>query len=153
MSETDPEMPDGPVLVSACLLGLCTRYQGGHRRREEAVRLLETHNVVPICPEQMGGLSTPRPPAEIDQGDGDTVLAGQARVINDARTDVTEQYLRGARTAAEIAAMVGARRAVLKEGSPACGVHRIKRRGDDVAGSGVAAALLRSKGIQVDGIE
>ena len=147
--QTGPEV----VLVSACLLGLRTRYDGGHRRREDVVRMLGSCRLVPVCPEQLGGLPTPRPPAELDAGDGQDVLDGCGRVVAAGGADVTEQYLRGAELTAEMAELLGARRAILKEGSPACGVRRIKRHGQDVAGCGVTAALLRRRGVQVEGRE
>jgi len=139
--------------VSACLLGLCTRYDGRHCLREEVAGLARDGLLVPVCPEQLGGLATPRAPAEIAWGDGRDVLQDAARVLNAEGEDVTENYLRGARVTAEIVAIVGARRALLKEGSPSCGACRIKRDGRDVDGSGVTAALLLQRGIQVDGIE
>ena len=143
----------GPVLVSACLLGLPTRYDAAHSRREGVVRMLRGCPLIPVCPEQLGGMPTPRHPAEITAGSGRDVLEGRARLVDDQGTDVTEQCLRGARTVARIADLFGVRRAVLKEGSPSCGVRRVKRRGRDVEGSGVTAALLRQRGIEVEGIE
>jgi uncharacterized protein YbbK (DUF523 family) len=109
--------------------------------------------IVPICPEQLGGLSTPREPAELDEGDGADVLDGGARVMRRDGVDVTENYLRGAAEAAVLAASLNAGSALLKEGSPACGVSRIKRGDEDVVGMGVAAALLARKGVDVAGVE
>jgi uncharacterized protein YbbK (DUF523 family) len=109
--------------------------------------------IIPVCPEQLGGLPTPREPAEIESGDGKSVLEGKTRVLRRDGVDVTEKYLKGARELLRIAKAVGASRAVLKEGSPACGTGRIKRRGSDVEGAGVAAALLRREGVQSEGIE
>lgn len=137
-----------------------TRYDGESRGRQEAVAALRGGRAVPVCPEQLGGLPTPRLPAEITPGggcagacDGRDVLAGRARVIAEDGTDVTENYLRGAREAVKLAELVGARRAILKEGSPACGTRRIKRGDQDVPGMGVAAALLAQQGVACDGIE
>ena len=144
---------DEHVLVSACLLGLRTRYDGAHRRREDVVRMLGSCRLVPVCPEQLGGLATPRPPAELDSGDGGAVLDGCARVIAAGGADVTGPYLQGAELTAQMAELLGARRAILKEGSPACGVRRIRRHGEDVEGCGVTAALLRRRGVQVEGRE
>ena len=140
------------ILVSACLLGLPTRYDGGHCRSAEVVALAGRHCLVPVCPEQLGGLSTPRPPSEIEHGDGSDVLDGRARVLSTEGTNVTGNFVRGARAAAEIAETCGATRAILKEGSPSCGVSRIMRAEQAVEGEGVAAALLRRKGLKVDGI-
>jgi len=141
------------VLVSACLLGVPTRYDGGESESAQALRLRCACTVIPVCPEQLGGLPTPRPPAEIAASDGHDVLAGREAVINSAGVDVTEQYVRGAQCVAQIAAILGARRAVLKEGSPACGVCCITRKGRRVQGRGVAAALLHRKGVELEGIE
>lgn len=134
------------------MLGLPTRYDGGHCRSAEVVALADRHCLVPVCPEQLGGLSTPRAASEIEDGDGSDVLDGRARVLSTEGTDVTDNFVRGARAAAEIAETCGATRAILKEGSPSCGVTRIVRAEQDVAGEGVAAALLRRKGLRVDGI-
>ena len=140
-----------PVLVSACLLGLCTRYDGADERRDAVIEALRGCWVIPLCPEQLGGLPTPRTPAEIETGDGRTVLDGLARVVARDGCDVTEHYLRGAAEALKVAEMFSAPRAVLKEGSPACGAHRISRAGEDVPGMGVAAALLHRRGVELEG--
>jgi len=81
------------------------------------------------------------------------VLEGAARVVNAQGRDVTVNYLLGARQVLRLAETFGASRAILKEGSPACGVSRIKRAGRDLSGMGVAAALLHRKGVIVEGIE
>ena len=109
--------------------------------------------VIPICPEQLGGLSTPREPAEIESGDGRQVLEGASRVVARDGRDVTENHLRGARQALKLAELFGACEAVLKEGSPACGANRIKRNGRDSDGLGVTAAFLLRKGICIAGID
>jgi len=130
------------LLVSACLLGTCCNHEGAHSRRPGVVALGATHRLVPICPEVCGGLSTPRPAAE-RRGD---------RVTNVAGDDVTDAYTRGAHAAVELAAAVGARRAVLKARSPSCGTGSIY---DGTfsrtlrAGDGVTAAALRAAGIEV----
>ena len=110
------------VLISACLLGLHTRHDGDHCRREEAAALAGQACLVPVCPEQLGGLSTPRVPVEIASGCGEDVIDGRARVVTVRGDDVTELFVRGARCVAELARICGATRAVLKEGSPSCGV-------------------------------
>jgi len=140
------------VLVSACLLGLHTRYDGTHCRRDEAAEKTRGCFVIPVCPEQLGGLPTPRSPATIESGDGRDVLRGASRVVNAGGEDVTDNYLRGARAVLEIARTCGARRAILKEKSPACGVACIKRDGADAPGMGVTAALLEQNGIELEGI-
>lgn len=148
---------DGPVLISACLLGLGTRYDGERREpHPEALRLLQSAMVVPVCPEQLGGLPTPREPAEIAGGAGGDVLDGGARVLTASGADVTTQYVAGAREVLRIARLVGAGRALLADRSPSCGTcgvydgtfgHRV------IDGMGVAAALLDREGIAVRGPE
>ncbi|MHB9149729.1 MAG: 2-thiouracil desulfurase family protein [Thermoleophilia bacterium] len=138
------------LVVSACLLGLCTRLDGGHNRSEAVLELAARFNVVPICPEQLGGLPTPRPPAEI-QG---TPSADEEHMVVRTRegTDVSDQFRRGAEAALAVARLVGARSAVLKARSPSCGVdetydgtfsHTLR------PGSGVAADLLRRAGMDL----
>jgi len=147
--------PDGKreiVLVSACLLGIPTRYDGGHCRCDEVLEGEDERYLIPVCPEQLGGLPTPRVPAQIDRGDGRDVLGGSARVVRRDGEDVTENYLRGARETLEIARTVGATRALLKEKSPACGVTCIKRADADVPGMGVTAALLEQNGIELEAV-
>ena len=130
------------ILVSACLLGHACRYDGQSKPHANVSELLKKHTLVPICPEVQGGLPTPRPPAEI-KGD---------RVINNEGRDVTEFYLRGAQAALELAKILGADTAVLKQRSPSCGsgqIHNGKFDGGLVDGWGIAAKLLRDNGIAV----
>ena len=146
-------MESGPVyLVSACLLGFPTAYDGDARFRVELIALAARGWVVPLCPEVAGGLPMPRPPAEIVGGDGDDVLEGRARVVTVAGEDVTAVYLRGAECALAAAQRHGITTAILKQRSPACGsgciydgTHSGKLRG----GQGVTAALLRRHGVEV----
>jgi uncharacterized protein YbbK (DUF523 family) len=140
------------LLVSACLLGTCCNHQGSHSRRSAVEALAGEYRLVPICPEVVGGLPTPRAAAEIVGGSGDDVLAGSARVRTAEGDDVTAEYLRGAQAAVELAHGVGARRAVLKARSPSCGSRQIYDgtwSRSLVDGSGVTAAALRSAGLEV----
>ncbi|HFC97476.1 MAG TPA: DUF523 domain-containing protein [Thermosulfurimonas dismutans] len=129
-----------PVLVSACLLGLATRYDG-KRITEPVVEILkERYLLIPVCPEQLGGLATPRPAAEILDGDGFSVLAGKARVLTHEGREVTRNFLRGAEEVLKICRMLRIRRAFLKAKSPSCGLTpRV----------GVTAALLLSEGVEI----
>jgi uncharacterized protein YbbK (DUF523 family) len=143
-----------PVLVSACLLGCACRYDGRHNRdltleRELAERGLRA---VPFCPEEHGGLGTPRPPASIESTNAAAVLDGRERVLTDAGADVTRQFLRGAHGALETCKLHGIRRAFLKERSPSCGVRNTHAAGELVAGPGVTSELLRRNGIEIDGV-
>ncbi len=140
------------LLVSACLLGCPTRYDGGHCALPALLELAARGLALPFCPEVAGGLPIPRPPAECCGGDGEGVLAGTARVYTAAGDDVTEAFLAGARRALAVAERLGIRHAVLKEGSPSCGVRRIYDgtfQGRLVRGCGVTTALLRRHGIEV----
>lgn len=103
------------VLVSACLLGVSCRYDGRSKGHPLAGELLQKHTVVPVCPEQLGGLSTPRPPAE----------RRTAGVFNREGADVTAAYDRGAREVLRLARLYGCTVAILKERSPACGSGKI----------------------------
>lgn len=153
MARAKSDSPAEPVLVSACLLGLRTRYDGTDCRREAVLEKTRGCCVIPVCPEQLGGLPTPRTPAELSGGDGRDVLAGCARVTRKDGQDVTENHLRGAQEVLKLAQMFGVRRAVLKEKSPACGVTIVKHDGHDAPGIGVTAALLEQNGIELEGIE
>ena len=139
-------------LVSACLLGICTRYDGGCCPAPRLIQLAARGLAVPICPEMAGGLPVPRPPAEIVGGDGQAVLDGQARVLTIEGEDVTEAFLSGARQVLETMQRLGIRQAVLKDDSPSCGWRRIYDgtfSGHKVSGQGVTAALLQRNGITV----
>ncbi len=130
------------LLVSACLLGCPCRYDGGACPSEDVLALKEYYEIVPVCPEQLGGLPTPRRPSEIRNG----------RVFMKDGTDVTEQYVRGAETALYLARTLGAQRAVLKAKSPSCGkglIYDGSFTGAKVPGNGVTAALLQQSGIAV----
>ena len=132
------------VLISACLLGVRCRYDGAARAHPLAAALARRHDLVPVCPEQLGGLSTPRPPAE-RRGD---------RVVTAAGADVTEQYRRGAEEALALCRFFGCQAAVLKERSPSCGcgaVYDGTFTGTLTPGDGVTAALLTACGIPVYG--
>jgi len=139
-------------LVSACLAGCHCRYDHQALPHERMILLVQSGQALPICPEQLGGLPTPRLPAEIVGGDGDDVLDGRARVINQAGADLTEQFLAGAREALRLAQIAGATEAILKERSPSCGSTAIydgSFSGAKRPGAGVTAALLRRHGIAV----
>ena len=142
----------GRILVSACLAGRACRFDARANPDDGVARLVAEGRAVLVCPEEDGGLGTPRPAAEIQGGDGSDVLAGRARVVTKAGVDVTEQYLAGARIALDRARAAGATAAILKARSPSCGKGCIydgtfSRR--PVTGDGVTAALLQQHGIVV----
>jgi len=140
------------LLVSACLLGLCTGFDGNGRRRDPVVALGRDFALVPVCPEQLGGLATPRAPAEIQGGTGDDVLAGRVGVCTVQGADVTAAFRRGAEQVARIARLVGATRAVLKARSPSCATEEAydgSFGGRLRPGAGVTTAQLRRQGVTV----
>lgn len=137
------------IIVSACLTGVRCRYDGGHRLDEKVLMLSMEDELVPLCPEQMSGLTTPRQPSEIIDGDGDDVLEGRARVVDAEGKDVTAQFIKGAMEGLAIAKRIDVKKAIMKEKSPSCGVHRIYRNGILVSGKGVLTALLLREGIGV----
>ncbi|MDD4080523.1 MAG: DUF523 domain-containing protein [Eubacteriales bacterium] len=132
------------LLVSACLLGLCTRYDGGTSEDGRVLALAHRHTLIPICPEQLGGLSTPRQPCEIKSG----------RVVDPKGADLTEAFARGAGEALKAYGLCGCKAAVLKHRSPSCGKGMIYDgtfSGKLAAGDGVFAALLKLRRIPVYG--
>jgi len=140
-----------PVIVSACLVGLPTRYDGSDALSKEAEAVLKGRAFVPVCPEQLGGLPTPRPRAAIDSGSGADVLCKNARVVDETGADVTERFVKGAEAVLRIARMCGAEEALLKNKSPSCGAGRIYNAEGMVDGDGVTTALLKGSGIRTRG--
>jgi uncharacterized protein YbbK (DUF523 family) len=145
--------PGEVVLVSACLLGVYCRYDGSSNPAPELRDLARRARLVPICPEQLGGLPTPRPPAQCESGDGRAVLEGKARIRNVHGQDVTAQYRHGAEEALRLAQLYGARHAILKERSPSCACHFLYCDGKLIAGRGVTAALLEQHGYQLHSLD
>ena len=128
------------ILVSACLLGCDCRYDGKNCLNEKVLELKKYANLIPICPEQMGGLSTPRDPAEI---------VG-SRLVSNKGNDVTENYDKGADIALKIAQINGCRYALLKQKSPSCGCGLIYDgtfSGKTIEGNGNTTKLLIENGI------
>jgi uncharacterized protein YbbK (DUF523 family) len=138
-----------PVLISGCLLGVECRYDGGHSRVEEIIEKAQEMQFIPICPEQLGGLPTPRAPSNIVKGDGKGVLAGHARVINTLGEDVTEAFIKGAQESLKLARLTGAKKVILKNKSPSCGLNTPYCETDTGYGLGITAALLLSAGIEI----
>ena len=132
------------ILISACLLGTCCRYDGASKGQPLVKALAEHHTLVPVCPEQLGGLPTPRPPAERQGG----------AVRTRSGIDVTDQYRRGAEETLRLCRLLGCEAAVLKERSPSCGSGTIydgSFTGTVIPGDGVAAEKLRAAGVTLYG--
>ena len=133
-------------IVSACLAGFPCRYDGKAKPCAEVVALVRAGKAIPVCPEQLGGLSTPRPPCEILDG----------RVVDQNGTDRTADYRRGAEAVLALAQTYGATEAVLQKRSPSCGsgwIYDGTFSKTLVQGDGITARLLSENGIQVIGID
>ena len=133
-------------IVSACLAGLHCRFDCASKEREKIKFMVENGEAIAVCPEQMGGLPTPRNPAEIT---GD-------RVFSKTGDDVTTQYQNGAQEALKMAQMVGATEAYLKSKSPMCGLNLIYDgtfSGKLIEGDGILVKLLKKNNIKVISVD
>lgn len=129
-------------LISGCLVGLCTRYDGKSKPNKGCLKYLDNLNnyvYIPVCPEQLGGLPTPRPAADVIGGDGMDILIGLTSVMTREGHDVTKEFIAGAEAVLKIAQDQNIQLALLKAQSPSCGVTKL----------GVTAALLESNGIKL----
>ncbi|MHC4598011.1 MAG: 2-thiouracil desulfurase family protein [Planctomycetota bacterium] len=142
------------ILVSACLIGAETRYDGRSAAAPRVLALCRRRPFLPVCPEQLGGLPTPRERAEIEGGTGAEVLAGRARILlRPSRTDVTEAFLRGARQVEALVRRFDIREAYLKSRSPSCGVGTVAVGTETIPGDGVTTALLKELGVRTVVVE
>ncbi len=143
------------VLISACLFDLPCRYDGqlSSRRLQPEVleKLDESYHLVPVCPEQLAGLPTPRRPAEIREGDGFSVLEGKTAVKTNNGEDVTDYFIKGAQLTLRIAQITKAVKIVTQKNSPSCSSDKIydgSFTSRCKKGYGITAALLKSNGIE-----
>lgn len=130
------------ILVSACLAGINCRYDGKNNICEKVVELISKGEAIPVCPEQLGGLTTPRTPAELKDG----------KVINKDGENVTEHFIRGAQETLKLAKMLKCSKAILKQRSPSCGFGKIydgSHSGVIIKGMGLTAKLLSEYGIKI----
>ncbi len=130
------------ILVSACLLGDNVKYNGKNNYDERVEALKDIYDIVPICPEVFGGLSTPRVPSEIVNGS----------IINKEGKDVTHQFNEGAHKVMNIVNYFHIKKALLMDRSPSCGVNKIyngKFNGTLIDGMGYTAQLLKEKGVKL----
>ncbi len=142
------------LLISACLLGEPVRYDGLAKRLLDPRidRWNQQGRLLAVCPETLGGLLTPRPPAEIVNGDGTAVLVGEAKVVTVDGDDVSEAFIGGAESVKSLLKERSIIAALLKRYSPSCGndqIHDGSFSGQLIAGSGVTACLLVALGIPV----
>jgi len=130
------------ILCSACLLGINCRYDGKSKSNKKAIELAKEKILIPVYPEQLGGLPTPREPAE-QKGN---------KVFTKSGKDVTENFKRGAKEVLKLAKLFNVKKAILKQKSPSCGSGKIYDgtfSGKLIKGDGVTAALLKKDGIRV----
>lgn len=140
------------IIVSACLCGINTRYDGKSSFNDKVAKLLKEGKAVLVCPEQLGGLSTPRPPHEIQNGTGADVLDGKAKVLGNDGKDSSSEFIKGAEEVLKIAKEIEAKTAILKAKSPSCGFGKIYDgtfSGAKRDGNGITAELLKRNGIKV----
>lgn len=139
------------ALVSSCLLGLATRYDGTDGFNQSVADYLTSNDLIPIpiCPEQLAGLSTPRPKCWFSSGDGCSILKGSGEICDETGHRVTALFVGAAQKCRKIAELTNSNLAILKQRSPSCGSRQIHRNGELVEGMGVTAALLKEAGIRV----
>lgn len=130
------------ILVSACLLGIACRYDGKVKRYLKVLRLAKNKILIPVCPEILGGLSTPREKAEIKDG----------KVLTKSGKDLTKYFEKGAREVLKIAKILNIKKAILKQKSPSCGFGKIYDgtfSGKIINGDGITAALLKKHKVKI----
>lgn len=130
------------ILVSACHLGINCKYSGGNNQNEKVIEYIKDKEVIPVCPEIMGGLSTPRPPSEIIND----------KVMNNLNQDVTQQYKKGAEETLKLAKLFNVKKALLKAKSPSCGkgyIYDGTFSSTLIEGNGITTKLLIENGIEV----
>ena len=137
------------ILVSACLMGHPCRYDGLTTPCPELMEQLRGEPVIAVCPEQLGGLPTPRPAADIFGPDGLDVINGRAKVVDRNGTDKSDAFLQGARCVLALAERVKATAVYLKNRSPSCAVHPFVDKKGEIRGMGVTAAMLDRAGFKI----
>lgn len=139
-------------LISACLCGVNCKYNGLNNLNDKCLELLRKGEALLVCPEQLGGLNTPRIPSEILGNAKDIIELNKGKVINKEGKDVTNEFLKGAKEALKIAKEANIKKAILKESSPSCGsnfVYDGSFTGNKIKGKGITAYLLEKEGIEI----
>lgn len=134
------------ILISACLAGVNCKYNGGNNLNEKILELVKEGKAILVCPEQLGGLSTPRVPAEIISKDNEKL------VITKTGEDVTHQYEKGALEVLNLAKKLGINKVIFKANSPSCGsgiIYDGTFSGIKIEGNGITTELLKNNGIDV----
>lgn len=138
-------------LISSCLCGVNCEYSGSNNLNEQCLKLFKEGKAILVCPEQLGGLSTPRRPAEI-KGTAKGVIKNVDKVFTKDNIDVTKEFLKGAYETLYIAKLSNVNKAILKEGSPSCGVNYIydgSFTSKKIEGKGITATILKENGIEI----
>ena len=139
-------------LISACLIGMRCTWSGNDNKNDRAIELSKVETLIPVCPEQLGGLATPRAPQEIQGGTGEDVLDNACRVLNKNGEDVTTEFITGAEETLEIVRQLNIKEFIARSRSPSCGCGRVYDgtfRDRLIDGDGVTTALLRRSGIRI----
>lgn len=133
------------IFVSACLAGINCKYSGGNNFNQKIFDMVKEGKAIPICPEQLGGLETPRNPAEI------RIIDGVQHVIDNKGNDLTKQFEKGAKEVLEFAKQLGVKSFILQPRSPSCGIGKIYSGNFDgklVTGNGILVELCKNNGIE-----
>ena len=139
-------------LISACLCGVNCKYNGLNNYNEICDKLLASGKAILVCPEQLGGLPTPRIPSEIIGESSNILNYNNGSVIDENGNDVTPQFIKGAKETLQIAKKLNIKKAILKDGSPSCGVNYIydgNFNGTKIKGMGLTAQLLKESSIDI----
>lgn len=138
-------------IISGCLCGVNCKYNGKNNLNLKCLDILKKGQGILVCPEQLGGLTTPRKPSEL-QETSQNILSGNGSILDIQGIDVTEEFLKGAKEVLNIALMANIEKAILKEGSPSCGVNYVydgSFSGNKIKGEGITTSILRKAGIEV----
>ena len=142
-------------LISACLVGVNCKYDGKNNLQKlnsEILKKYKQGKLIPVCPEQLGGLKTPRTPAQIQNASGEDVLDGKAKILTEKGADLTEQFVKGAEEVLKIAKALNIKKVIFKQRSPSCGCGQIYDGTFTKTvkeGNGITTALLKRNGILV----
>ena len=140
-----------PIGISACLAGKHCRYDGKHSKDEELLKNLQGKRLILICPEELGGLPTPRPKAWLMGGDGFEVLLGKGFVVSEEGKDVTSNFISGAAKALAMLLAEDVKTVYVKEKSPSCGFNITTVDQNKINGKGVFSALALLSKLKVIG--
>ncbi len=135
--------------VSACLVGENCRYDGNNSYSKKVMEFLSGKEYIALCPEELGGLPTPRAPSSFRGGTGEEVLLSDAKIIDANKVERTNEFIKGAERSLSTIKEKGITHAILKERSPSCGVREVYLKGEIVEGMGVTAALLKRESIVI----